>query len=1221
MVKRKKGKKLLSFALGIICALTAGFAIGASKPALAINKESAVKNSFQDSFVTGACTATPFSKTAVLPNGKAYNGYHVTFYDAGSYAEYSKLIDVSASTASDVLFEFLPLMNEGKEFHRYQIFITDSENDNIYLQLSVTDRGDSAEWSGMLAEAKDETATYKPASRFANTGKEPYYSTSDQYAYQLQSSLKNKNNVNPVSIYWDNAGKKIYASPKRNSQVDNLVRDFTLSDSELGIDGYTGTDKFGGFPSGKVKIKVVANNTKVYNANMWFLSAGGEKFARPFGLVESNGNAMAGDEVTLPEITEGWDVKNGVALNVSDLTIETEVKDPSGNAVALSGNRFTVSEEGDYVARFYCEQDSVTYVSEYTLSVGGIKNNDINEAFTASENVTVSPLAKTAVLPSGKAYNGYHVKFDKAHAYVEYKKTVDLSELGAENALLELLPLMDRGKEFHRYVVNITDAENPEIYINLEIMDRSGSQWSSARASAHDETATYQVAGRFNKKYTDSDQYAFHINSSLNNKNQVNPVSIYWDEANKLLRVSPVRTDQDNNIVRDFKLSDGELGIEGYTGTAKFSGFTSGKVKIKIVADNVKESANMYFLSAGGEKFARISGVTPESRGVVGKEYILPAPDNVYNVKKGEAASVSDLTYSVSIKNENGEAVVVTDNKFTPETAGKYQLVYDSKLEGSACISKATLDVVSESDAPEIIINAPEFDKIYYGEQNLTIGASASCGIYYDNNSAPALAVYVSLNDGEYALTSTETAVKFGYGAYKIKYVATDYVGREAQTIKEFEVKRNWIRFSDGVSELENYDEGDEITVSESDIKFWDAELTGEPAEKNVVIEISDDNGANFGAYAPDYSFESGEYVVRYTLTYKIVDGGESYVISASRIIAVRDSVPPTFGDGEKIENVYEDWRVTDDDIGYYVTITGKEVKFSGFTATDKKKNETIDLTGDIKVKFKKGDDALSESDYDKENGFKFVAEENVIYYLSFVVSDGTNQVGKNYVIESKSVWLKAEFKESAYTAELGEEFALANKLNVHSIDGTPIKDYTVKWYYGASGGETELGGALVPKEKGEYSVKAVITSGEQSATATAKITVSDTKKPIITVSEGALKATLGEYFDIPKASVTDNSGESIKAKIFVTAPEGEKKEVFDDKFLAEVEGDYVITYEATDSSGNKAEKPITITSAKKVVKNGCNGGCNKGMNAQSGGFIGLGLLFAAVFYAIKRKI
>ena len=204
MVKRKKWKKLLSFALGIICALTAGFAIGASKPALAINKESAVKNSFQDSFVTGACTATPFSKTAVLPNGKAYNGYHVTFYDAGSYAEYSKLIDVSASTASDVLFEFLPLMNEGKEFHRYQIFITDSENDNIYLQLSVTDRGSTA-WSCMLAEAKDETATYKPASRFANSGAVPYYSTSDQYAYQLQSSLNNKNQVNPISIYWDNA--------------------------------------------------------------------------------------------------------------------------------------------------------------------------------------------------------------------------------------------------------------------------------------------------------------------------------------------------------------------------------------------------------------------------------------------------------------------------------------------------------------------------------------------------------------------------------------------------------------------------------------------------------------------------------------------------------------------------------------------------------------------------------------------------------------------------------------------------------------------------------------------------------------------------------------------------------------------------------------------------------------------------------------------------------
>ncbi|MDY4186255.1 MAG: hypothetical protein SOX77_00160 [Candidatus Borkfalkiaceae bacterium] len=1229
----KNTKRFSIVMLSVLCAISTalGVAVNNTKVNAAIDYDNYVKNSFGEDFVATDCSiVSPYAKTSQpLSKGKGYlNGYYAKMNSGNSVITTANPINIADNTTKDKIIEFLPQI--AKPFGQWALFdlvISDAENPNIYVTLRFTDR-DSL--TGVTCWAKDTQATYKQAS-IGQDGKT--YSSSAQFGFQLNTDVSNvdqKGLQQAITVYWDNNDKTIEVAPTKCSNF--YVRKFNVAEKDMGIEGYTGETIFEGFPSGKANISLKGIRDGL-DFDMYVISLDGKQMARPFGLEYSEGGAKPGETVTLPAITNGWSVKGKKALDVSEIAYEVKVTDPDGESVAVSAEKTFVAEKsGVYTATYFAEQDGTTYALDYAVKVQGPVYNDITKAFTAV-NSNVSAHAKTAVA-SGAAYNGYHVQFlsgtsqGSNGSYIEYNKLINVNGLTADDVILEYLPLMEDTKELHRYELWLIDSENDNVYVKLTIEGRGDAkQWCCAIASANDEKGAYKPASYFSVKnaYTSSELYGYQIQSSVFNKDQVAPIRLSWDNETKSVYLAPKRADQSSTLVRDFRLSDSELGIEGYTGTETFGGFTSGKIKLRIVAQNVsKAPANVYILSAGSEKFARPHGVTPVSQAIVGLDYPVPAPTDVWDVAGNKAGDISGLSYTVKVVSPSGEDVVVENGKFTPAEAGEYELTYTSVQNGATYITTAKVEAILSADAPAIDLTVQNFDKTYYGKQNVEINASAASDIYLIDGAKPVIKVLASVNEGEATELEVGETHEFGYGDWLLTYIATDYVGRTKQETREFIIYRNRLILSNTVNDNISVNEGADVVIAETDVSLWDDEVSDDNfVNKQIEIKISE-KGGEFVAYEAGKKLEVGEWTVRYTATYKTIEGGETYTASCERKITVSDVIPPVFGDSGNVEGVYPDVRYEEDVITYYVTVTGLTVKFSGFTASDEKTDGPVDLTDSITVKVKKNEGELETFNYDKQNGYSFVAEENTIYYVAMSVTDGTNEISKNFIIESKNVWINAAFDKQEYTAEVGAQFDFGGKVKVSSlVDGSAISGATVKYYLIENNIETEITEKYSFNQIGEYTVKATAEYDGQTRMTLATVKVADTEKPVIALPADAKNtAKQGEYVNVPKATLTDNGGNAgITLKIFVIDPDGTKNEIVSDTFYAEKEGVYTVVYEATDASENKAEKTFEITVSKKTDSD-IGSGCGSQIGAQSAisGIAMLLLAAAAITFVKKSK-
>lgn len=128
---------------------------------------------------------------------------------------------------------------------------------------------------------------------------------------------------------------------------------------------------------------------------------------------------------------------------------------------------------------------------------------------------------------------------------------------------------------------------------------------------------------------------------------------------------------------------------------------------------------------------------------------------------------------------------------------------------------------------------------------------------------------------------------------------------------------------------------------------------------------------------------------------------------------------------------------------------------------------------------------------------------------------------------------------------------------------------------------------------------------------------VEDVTPPTLTVSNMPKTGTVGEKVILPPATITDDMDSSLTEQITVVGPDGKAVSVVNRSFTPQAAGEYKVTYNVSDSSGNAAT-PVSFTVT--VAEAAKEGGCASSAGAAGIGFSALVLGAAAVVLAGKRK-
>ena len=169
-------------------------------------------------------------------------------------------------------------------------------------------------------------------------------------------------------------------------------------------------------------------------------------------------------------------------------------------------------------------------------------------------------------------------------------------------------------------------------------------------------------------------------------------------------------------------------------------------------------------------------------------------------------------------------------------------------------------------------------------------------------------------------------------------------------------------------------------------------------------------------------------------------------------------------------------------------------------------------------------------------------------------------------------------------TAELGDLFIMPKvsaELSGELLDvGVQVFDST--------GAEVELvNKKFKATDLNGYTVVFTASNGTVTETTEIRLSVTDTKAPTFSVrgTSGSV-SLLNDVVEVPECLIVDASSDSLTYTYTVKDPQGNPVTVEEEKFTVTQVGDYVITYEAEDASGNHGTKDFIVACKNAVVLN-----------------------------------
>ncbi len=650
------------------------------------------------------------------------------------------------------------------------------------------------------------------------------------------------------------------------------------------------------------------------------------------------------------------------------------------NGLIQGADTYTLSMVGDYAVRYFIN-DATDYV-EKNFFVGeklvSLTVEDVNNTITAvsAEEQAGEKFANNSSPVTVQGKDALIVNM-KEGTELNYSKTIDLFDTD-ENGLCTLISLdyhlfdvEDKGTSYQmtndisatQCFVRIYDAYDSNIFVDLSynIVSQAGGYTQSGTLNVKAYNQVYYY-GCYNYDYWPSNwnEYSFrkkfeHVDGNTypvgiektpilgragSNVHMYTHQPITWkyDPVNQYVYAHCGNT---LNEARDYFVAP--LNSTYIQTIRTFSGFPSGKVKIKIYTTNWKsntpvrldifrlgndsgsafldEFKNGYLRDEGGAPIIDL-GITPTYQGAVyaplNSEFNVPVPKSIIGMAENTDYTVSAY---VNYGSNTQFQVPIVDGKLNINQKATYTLRYTAVGEKGG-IGEALLPIIVKSDEGEGIklnLNSNFFNGSFTTGQSITLPEHTF--VSYNRVEDLKVTIKAVHERGETIINPTSRLfVPLYVGDYKIVYQYSDNV---YNITKEFDMSvsvGNNVNFIDEIV-LPRYFVKD-VNYSLPNISAYVIDGSDNPATVNTTVSVSYDNGSSWtvvdrsnvkitGSDTVIVKYSSGN-AVKVSEPVKIVDVSSEYGISLNKYF-IHDNFTVT-------EMDWEEW--TNFDIVYSSTIT-----------------------------------------------------------------------------------------------------------------------------------------------------------------------------------------------------------------------------------------------------------------------------------------------------------
>lgn len=796
--------------------------------------------------------------------------------------------------------------------------------------------------------------------------------------------------------------------------------------------------------------------------------------------------------------------------------------------------------------------------------------------------------------------SGVKFKANKKGATIDYNGIIDLKALGnsyssgidgwwnsIDSSFIEFLvtPEDNTKRELNYLEIILTDIYDPTNYLLMDIT-ATDAGISTSMASCYIATAPkglYDTVGKpASSLQGEISPKGTTVRSSFYGQVgtvDTDSIRLFYDVNANALWANPTSDKRYPKVVFGNFANPDLVGLENL-----WYGFTTGEVYLQIrVGSMALQEASFMVLSIGGQSLESNyqAGSEPSEiivdygdyqgkelpYGVAGENSTYPVFDAIAINSVGGVLDAPEV--SVRYLGEDGtlnEKVVVANNRFKTEKAGKYNICYTSKTVYGKATKIVEVDVLSdykEQDALSLALSDKILSQAYIGDviylyDPITTGGVGTLTIdkkvFYKNGQS--LEPIQLDEQGIYPLFKVEKA-----GEYLLKYTVTDELG--GWFVKEMTVKSNYHEkpFIVQPSLLTHAIKGSTITLPKTTANYVDA--TGEhQAQVKITVDGVDYTNKDYNVI--------GDFTVKYTATVLDKENLTSevcYDVKAVDVVNDETFYSHYFIFGDNDNNQEKDFA-------YEVSTTGVRLTTSTNNASAKFiKDIPVQL---LDVKFFTPDtedcvdrinvyltDSMNKSQNVKLSVVK--VENNGIYYSMFAIND----VVISSITGSWEATEKLPFSMSYQNESNG--FVDANGKSIGIIENYS----NGQAFQGFSSGSVYVEIEAVLKAPKMVTIILQEIAGQ----AFSSRNNSDKGRPQLVILEDVATSkfvSLGQTFYVPSAFAFDLLSEVESFSCTVITPRMDDQDIIVDKFdgtfsvVAEQVGVYIISFAIKDASNNK---------------------------------------------------